>query len=266
MTIKLHVFPQSPRGFKALFAAEQLGVDYEMVFVDFTKQAQRGPGFTALNPNQRMPVLEDGDFVLWESNAIVQYLASLKPESGALPSDLKARMATVKWQFWESAHWDPALAPFMFENVVKALFGIGAPDPAELKRAAGLVARLAPVLEAQLQKTRFVAGDAADGGRYLARRGAPVGGAGEDAARRLSRHPALDRGDPRDAGLAEGRGQDEVIFLPPLFAGGVPSKARRRGAVCRPPPSRLRFATACHLPPQQRGRKRACVTPPVPPC
>ena len=159
MTIKLHVFPMSPRGFKVLFAAEQLGIDYEMVFVDFGKQAQRGAGFTALNPNQRMPVLEDGEYVLWESNAIVQYLASLKPESGMLPSDLKARMAAVKWQFWESAHWDPAAAIFMFENVVKALFGIGAPDPAELKRGTELMARLAPILEGQLQKTRFVAGD-----------------------------------------------------------------------------------------------------------
>ena len=152
MTIKLHVFPMSPRGFKVLFAAEQLGIDYEMVFVDFGKQAQRGAGFTALNPNQRMPVLEDGDFVLWESNAIVQYLASLKPESGMLPSDLKARMAAVKWQFWESAHWDPAAAIFMFENVVKALFGIGAPDPAELKRGTELMARLAPTSKASFRR------------------------------------------------------------------------------------------------------------------
>lgn len=159
MTVKLHVFPLSPRGFKVLFAAEQLGIDYEMVFVDFAQQAQRAPGFTALNPNQRMPVLEDGDFVLWESNAIVQYLAAQKAESGMLPADLKTRMTAVKWQFWESAHWDPAVAPFMFENVVKEMFGIGAPDPAELKRAADLTARLAPVLDSQLQKTRFVAGE-----------------------------------------------------------------------------------------------------------
>ena len=159
MTIKLHVFPISPRGFKVLFAAEQLGIEYEMVFLDFGKQAQRAPGFTALNPNQRMPVLEDGDYVLWESNAIVQYLASLKPESGMLPADLKTRMTAIKWQFWESAHWDPAAAFFMFENVVKELFGIGAPDPAEIKRGADLMGRLAPVLEGQLQKTRFVAGD-----------------------------------------------------------------------------------------------------------
>jgi glutathione S-transferase len=159
MTIKLHVFPLSPRGFKVLFAANQLGVDYEMVFVDFTKQAQRSPGFTALNPNQRMPVLEDDGFVLWESNAIVQYLAAKKPESGLLPADLKARMTAIKWQFWETAHWDPACAIFMFENVVKGLFGIGEASAAELKRGEEQMARLAPVLDAQLAKGRYVAGD-----------------------------------------------------------------------------------------------------------
>lgn len=160
MTIKLHVFPLSPRGFKVLFAAEHLEIPYEFVLVDFAKQAQKAPGFTALNPNQRMPVLEDGDYALWESNAIVQYLAALRPQSGLLPADLKARVTAVKWQFWESAHWDPAAAHFMFENVVKPLFGRGEADPAELAKGAEQMARLAPVLDAQLKKTRFVAGDA----------------------------------------------------------------------------------------------------------
>jgi len=159
MTIKLHVFPLSPRGFKVLFAAEQLGIDYEMAFVDFAKGAHKSPDFAALNPNMRMPVLEDGDFKLWESNAIVQYLASLKPESGLLPADLKARMIAVKWQFWETAHWDPALAPFMFQNVVKPLFGLGPADPAELQRGEQLFAPLGPILDAQLQQTRYAAGD-----------------------------------------------------------------------------------------------------------
>ena len=160
MTIKLHIFPLSPRAFKVLFAADQLGIEYEMDFVDFGKQAQKTPGFTALNPNQRMPVLEHDGYVLWESNAIVQYLASLKPQSGLLPADLKARMTAVKWQFWESAHWDPACAIFMFERVVKPLFGRGEAAADEIARGEELLGRLAPVLDGALQKTRYVAGDA----------------------------------------------------------------------------------------------------------
>jgi glutathione S-transferase len=159
MTIKLHVFPLSPRAFKVLFVANHLGIDYEMVFVDFGKQIQKTPAFTALNPNQRMPVLEDDGYVLWESNAIVQYLASLKPESGLLPADLKARMTAVKWQFWESSHFDPACAIFMFERVVKPLFGRGEASADEIKRGEELMARLCPILDEALRNTRYVAGD-----------------------------------------------------------------------------------------------------------
>ena len=76
MSLKLYVFPPSPRGFKILFAAHHLGLDYELRLVDLTKGDQKAPAFLALNPNGRMPVLDDDGFVLWESNAIVEYLAA----------------------------------------------------------------------------------------------------------------------------------------------------------------------------------------------
>lgn len=159
MSLKLHVFPPSPRAFKVLWCANHLGLPYEAVFVDLTKGVQRTPDFAALNPNGRMPVLEEDGFVLWESNAILQYLASKKPDAGLLPEDARARAAIVKWQFWDSAHWDPAIAIFVFENHVKAMFGRGGPDAAELARGRELLARIAPVLESALQQHRYVAGD-----------------------------------------------------------------------------------------------------------
>src|SRR3954452_22129841 len=159
MTIKLHVFPLSPRAFKVMWAANHLGISFEPMLVDFLKGAHRTPEFTGINPNMRMPVLEDGDYVLWESNAILQYLAAQRPESGLLPEETKSRMQIVKWQFWDSAHWDPACAIFAFENHVKKLFGRGDPSESELARGGELFARLAPVLDAQLQKHRYVAGD-----------------------------------------------------------------------------------------------------------
>jgi len=160
MTLKLHVFPLSPRAFKVMWAANHLGIAYEPMLVDFTKGGHRTPDFTGLNPNMRMPVLEDGDYVLWESNAILQYLAALKPEAGLLPEDTKARLQIVKWQFWDSAHWDAACAIFAFENYVKRLFGRGEPSESEIVRGNEMIARLGPVLDGQLQKHRYVAGDA----------------------------------------------------------------------------------------------------------
>ena len=159
MSLKLHVFPLSPRAFKVMWCANHLGLPYEVAPVDFAKGSHRTDEFAALNPNMRMPVLEDGDFVVWESNAIVQYLASKKPGSGLLPEEPRARASIVKWQFWDCAHWDPACAIFAFENYVKVLFGRGEPDPKEIARGNELMARNAPVLEGELQKHRYVAGD-----------------------------------------------------------------------------------------------------------
>lgn len=159
MVMKFHVFPLSPRAFKVLWAANHLGIEYEPVLVDFGKNTQKTPEFVNLNPNMRMPVLEDGDFVLWESNAIIQYLALLNPAAGLLPEETRARLSVVKWQFWDSAHWDPACAVFAFENYVKKLFGRGEPSESELERGNQLIARLAPVLDGELQKHRYVAGE-----------------------------------------------------------------------------------------------------------
>lgn len=159
MTIKLHVFPLSPRAFKVMWAANHLGIGFEPVLVDFSKGAHRTPEFAGRNPNMRMPVLEDGGYVLWESNAILQYLAAQKPAAELLPEDIKARLQIVKWQFWDSAHWDPACAIFAFENYVKQLFQRGEPDAREIARGEEMFARLAPVLDGELQRHRYVAGE-----------------------------------------------------------------------------------------------------------
>jgi len=157
MTLKLYAFPPSPRGFKVLFAAHQLGVDYEFRLVDLTKGGQKAPEFLALNPNGRMPVLDDDGFVLWESNAIVEYLAS---KSGALPSEARDRLPLTKWLYWESNHWDPTCAVYVFERLVKPFFGLGETSEAEVAKAETNFHRIAAVLNGELEKHRYVAGDA----------------------------------------------------------------------------------------------------------
>jgi glutathione S-transferase len=160
MTVKLHVFPPSPRAFKVLAAANYLGIPYEQSSVDFRTGAHRTPEYARLNPNMKMPTLEDGDFVLWESNAILQYLASKKPESGLLPKDERARIDVTRWQFWDLAHWDPACAVFVFEYVAKALvLGIKEPDMAAIEAGIEPFHRVARVLDGQLRGKKFVTGD-----------------------------------------------------------------------------------------------------------
>jgi glutathione S-transferase len=159
MALKLHVFPPSPRAFKVLAVAHHLGLDYEFALCDLTKGDQKSAAYTVLNPNQRMPSLEDGAFQLWESNAIIQYLATKKPESGLLPRDEPSRADVARWQFWESTTWDPACAILVFERAVKRFFGGGAPDPVEVEKGLQKFHRAAGVLDAHLRGRSYVCGD-----------------------------------------------------------------------------------------------------------
>ena len=160
MTIELYVFPPSPRAFKVMAVANHLGLDTTLRFVDLRKGEQKRPEYAALNPNMRMPTLKHDDFVLWEANAIMQYLASLRPEVGLLPRDEKARLDVTRWQFWDLAHWDATGAVFAFEYVVKPmLLGINEPDTAAIAKATELFHRAAQVLNDQLAGRKFVTGD-----------------------------------------------------------------------------------------------------------
>jgi glutathione S-transferase len=160
MAIELYVFPLSPRAFKVMAVANHLGLDWTLRFIDLPKDAHKTPEYAALNPNMRMPTLKDGDYVLWESNAICQYLAAKQPESGLLPGDERARLDVTRWQFWDLAHWDPTCAVFAFEYVAKPLvLGISEPDMAAIAKGTDAFHRVAKVLDGQLKGKRFVTGD-----------------------------------------------------------------------------------------------------------
>jgi glutathione S-transferase len=157
--MKLYVFPPSPRAIKVLAVAHHLGLPFETVFVDLTKGDQKTPEFLRLNPNGRMPVLQDDDFVLWESNAIIQYLADKKP-AGLIARDIKRRALVAQWLAWDIFDWDSACAILLFEHLVKQIL-TGAPaDPVRVKEGEEKFARAATVLDAQLAGRSFVLGDA----------------------------------------------------------------------------------------------------------
>src|SRR5215469_11374610 len=159
--IELYVFPPSPRAFKVMAIANHLGIETNLRFLDLVKGEQKTPEYAALNPNMRMPTLKDGDYVLWESDAIAQSLASRRPDRGLFPRDERARLNVTRWQFWDLAHWDPPCATFLFEHVVKAVvLKSGEPDPAALAKGDELFHRSAKVLDGQLKGKKFLTGDA----------------------------------------------------------------------------------------------------------
>jgi glutathione S-transferase len=160
MAIELYVFPPSPRAFKVMVIANHLGIETTPRMVDLVKGEQKSPQYAALNPNMRMPTLKDGDYVLWESGAIAQYLADKRPGSGLLPTDERGRLDVTKWQFWDVCHWDPACAVFIFEHLVKPIvLKSGEPDEAALEKGAESFHRAAKVLDDHLKGRTFVVGD-----------------------------------------------------------------------------------------------------------
>ena len=160
MTIEIYAFPPSPRAFKGTFVANYLGLDWELKLLNFLAGDHKKPEYLALNPAGRMPTLKDGNFVVWEANAIQQYLAMKKPESGLLPEDPLQRLDVTRWQFWDMAHWDASCAIILFENFVKPKIAkAGAPDPEAVKRGTENFHRAADVLNRQLNGRKYILGD-----------------------------------------------------------------------------------------------------------
>jgi glutathione S-transferase len=158
--MKLYVLPPSPRAFKVIALNNHLGIECEMHIVDLARGDQLTPEYIRMNPNKKMPVLEDNGFVLWESNAILFYLASKKPQSGLWPSEVKGQADVLRWLSWESAHWDAESCGMVgYEKVSKGVLGLGSADPAFIKRGEENFARFATVLNNSLKGRKWLAGD-----------------------------------------------------------------------------------------------------------
>ena len=157
--MKLHGFPFSPNTWKVRALAAHLDIPLEFELVDLAKGDQRNPAYLALNPTGRTPTLVDGKFTLWESEAILQYLAGLRPTS-LWPEGARARADIMRWQSWRLAHWGKdACEPLVFERVVKRFLDLGPPDEAAVAVATAAFEREAVMLDGHLANQPFLVGD-----------------------------------------------------------------------------------------------------------
>ena len=154
--MKLYGFPPSPNTWKVRAVAAHLGIPLEMQLVDLTKP--RAQEYLALSPTGRTPTLVDGDFRLTESNAILQYIASQKPNS-LWPNDPRTRADIMRWQCWQLAHWGKeACEPLIVNRLVKKLLNLGPPDEAEVAKGTAAFHKEAKLLDAQLAKGPYLVG------------------------------------------------------------------------------------------------------------
>jgi len=142
---------------KVRLALHELGVAHDLVAVDLFRGQQRHPDFARLNPNQKVPVLEDGSAVIWESNAILAYLG--EREGRLWPQDAAAKADALRWLFFEARHLSEPIGALWFADFVAPQAGLPV-DEESRKRAAEELAEPLGILDAQLGKQPFVSGAA----------------------------------------------------------------------------------------------------------
>lgn len=154
--IRLHT-AQTPNGRKVSIALEELGLPYEVTWVRLDQGEQMRPAFLALNPNHKIPVLEDDGQVIWESGAILLHLGERHdPEGRILPKDARRRMEAIQYAFFQTGGLGPNLG-----RLGAQLRKPAAERNAEMVEIFGdEVSRLLSVLERILSDGRpYLAGD-----------------------------------------------------------------------------------------------------------
>lgn len=155
--MQVYLDPRTVNCRKVIAGLGLMGVDYEVVNVDYFAGGQKEPAYLKINPNASLPTLVDGDFILWESNAILQYAADKAGAASAYPQDLKVRADINRWLLWEASAWFPSCYVYLVENGVKMLMG-EEPDQAALEAQDPTFHKLAAILDARLDGQSWLCG------------------------------------------------------------------------------------------------------------
>lgn len=140
---------------KALWCLEELGLAYERIDAGLQFGVNKTPGYLAMNPMGLVPTIDDDGFVLWESHAIVRYLAARHGAGTLWPTDLRVRADADRWMDWAGS----------FQNAFRPVFWglIRTPpekrDEKAIEEGKSRSAELLGMLDAVLAGRSFVAGD-----------------------------------------------------------------------------------------------------------
>jgi glutathione S-transferase len=141
---------------KALWCCEEMGVEYQRIDAGGTFGIVNTPQYRALNPNGLVPTIEDGPFVLWESNTIVRYLTAKHSPGKLWPEDLKVRAEADKWMDWTNTTFWPTFRP-LFWNLVRT--SIDQRDEKAIEESRLKTAEILDSLDSHLKGRAYIAGD-----------------------------------------------------------------------------------------------------------
>ncbi len=144
---------------RSLFALYESGAPFTPRLLDTRAGQNRSADYLAVNPMGKIPALVDGDFRLWESNAINWYVAERQPQAGLLPGDARGRASVQRWMFFQAAHVSQACVPlFLATNARSKAFWQRNVEPRAVDAARTELARWLPVLDGALAGREWLEG------------------------------------------------------------------------------------------------------------
>jgi glutathione S-transferase len=159
MTITLYELQPSPHARKVRLLAAELGIRLEKVPVDPRIGETRSAEYLAKNPNGRIPTLEEDGFVLWESPAILKYLAAKRPDRALGGADAKTAALIDQWICWWVGGPESAMDAIAWEIIIKPkVLNQPGNDPGILADARARLNRFLPVLDRQLEGRDYILG------------------------------------------------------------------------------------------------------------
>lgn len=159
MTIKIYGDPGSGSLRRVTTAAKIMGIEIERVNVDLFKGESQTDEFKSrFNPHGLTPVLEDGDFILYEAAAINLYLAG-KVNSPLVGTADKDRFEVLQWMFWSGEQWSVFATTLFDERVGKTVMGLPKNEPV-ITFAEGKMRAAAKVFDQHLEGRKFMVGQA----------------------------------------------------------------------------------------------------------
>ncbi len=153
--LELYAFPLSGNSRKAALTLEEVGAEYEYHSIDLMQGGQKQPDYLAINPNGKVPTLRDGDHLLWESSAIMLYLAEKFPTAGLIPTDPVWRSKLYQWLIWQPGTYNPpisALGQLLLTPNEQQ-------NPNLIKQLHETIRKNSEIIETQLGEGSFLLGD-----------------------------------------------------------------------------------------------------------
>lgn len=154
--LKIWGYRESPNVQKVLWCCEELQRVYQRIDWGSIHGGVNEPAYLEKNPNGRVPTIDDDGFVLWESHSILRYLAASDPAQRLLPGSVRERAIVDQWIDWQSAHLSHAVRDLVLLLVRPRPTK---PTPQEVEPARAAAEQLFRLLDGQLQRRRYIAGE-----------------------------------------------------------------------------------------------------------